>query len=244
VKSSIALLRGFTFAASVAAFVASCGGIAIDHGEAQRGGTGGVAVDGGSGGVGGSVGWGGSVGVGGSVGTGGSTRPACVPGQSVSCACASGLTGAQVCRSDGTYAACVCEPIDASSWQQQQLARIQQGVVGTWIGVQTNPWEPPCKTTITFDKTGHYSAHSPGDVCVVLYYGTNTDSPDKTYRVDDVLANGDGAGEIAICFGGGGNTVVGEIRHMVLSADGRHLTFEVYNDRYGPIVFDLVRSSP
>jgi hypothetical protein len=292
-KSSIAPLCRFALAASVAVTIASCGGIAVDHGDVQRG-SGGAAGSGGSGvggsdgvggsfGVGGSYGPGGSFGVGGSIGSGGSfgvggaigkggaagaggaigkggaagvggaigkggaagvggtTIPTCIPGQSANCACASGATGAQVCRADGTYGACVCELVDAGSWEQQQLARIQQGIVGTWTGTQNNPWEPTCKTTFIFESNGHYSAHSPGDYCVVLYYGTNDDSPEKTYRIDDVLANGDGAGEI-ILYWDAGTTNLGEVRHLALSADGHHLTFEVFNREYGPLVFDLVRS--
>ncbi len=35
--------------------------------------------------------------------------PACIPGVSASCPCASGPAGAQVCQSDGTFGTCVCQ---------------------------------------------------------------------------------------------------------------------------------------
>lgn len=34
--------------------------------------------------------------------------PRCIPGQSIPCACASGVSGAQVCLANGTYTACSC----------------------------------------------------------------------------------------------------------------------------------------
>jgi alpha-tubulin suppressor-like RCC1 family protein len=36
--------------------------------------------------------------------------PQCIPGQIVSCACAGGLTGAQVCDEDGQFETCACDP--------------------------------------------------------------------------------------------------------------------------------------
>lgn len=36
----------------------------------------------------------------------------CVPGSAQLCACATGATGSQVCQTDSTFAACVCEPSD------------------------------------------------------------------------------------------------------------------------------------
>ena len=36
----------------------------------------------------------------------------CIPGKSVSCACPNGSTGAQICKDDGTFGACVCNGTD------------------------------------------------------------------------------------------------------------------------------------
>jgi hypothetical protein len=95
---------------------------------------------------------------------------------------------------------------------------------------------------IQFEATGHYSAHSPNDACVVFYYGSNDDSAEKTYRLDDVLANGEGHGEIEIWFSRG-VTNRGELRRVFLSADEEHLNFETWKDTYGPIAFALGRLS-
>jgi hypothetical protein len=37
-----------------------------------------------------------------------SSVPSCVPGQQIACGCPNGLTGAQICAEDGTFAACSC----------------------------------------------------------------------------------------------------------------------------------------
>jgi len=188
-------------------------------------------------GTGGDAGWGGDIGSGGSGGSLG-----CVPGQSIGCTCASGQSGAQVCRADGTYGECVCASIDPGTWEQQQLARLRRGMVGMWTGMQTNPWLSSCSTTITFEANGHYSAHSPGDACVVFYYGSNDDSPEKTYLLNDVLPTAEGKGEIVFWFNPG-NTNLGEIRHLVLSDDENQLRFEAWKTGYGPLVFTLKRVS-
>lgn len=125
-------------------------------------------------------------------------------------------------------------------WEVQQLARIRAGIVGTWYGVVTNPWTSGCKVQITFFADGHYSAHSPADACVVFYYGTNDDSPEKTYFIDDVTAAAEGAGMIQFYFGPG-DTNEGALRAVALSPDSNSLSFRAYKDQYGPLVFDLHR---
>ena len=72
------------------------------------------AVSGGSGGFAGT----GGGGTGGQSATATSTAPPlCIPGASVACACVTGQTGAQTCRSAGTFAPCVCSSptVDAGS---------------------------------------------------------------------------------------------------------------------------------
>jgi hypothetical protein len=60
--------------------------------------------------------------------------------------------------------------------------------------------------------------------------------------LDDVLASGDGAGEIAFWFSPG-NTNAGTLRHLYLSPDENALTFEAWKGEYGPLVFKLTRVS-
>jgi hypothetical protein len=129
---------------------------------------------------------------------------------------------------------------DGGTWEQEQLARLRRGIVGTWVGMQTNPWNAGCPTTITFEANGHYSAHSPGESCVVFYYGSNEDSREKIYLLNDVLPTAEGEGEIAFWFGPG-STNPGELRHVFLSEDELELRFEAWKTGYGPLVFALKR---
>ena len=127
-------------------------------------------------------------------------------------------------------------------WEVQQLERIRAGIVGTWVGDVTNPWNVPCQVRFTFTADGHYSAHDPtDDSCPVLYYGTNDDSPEKTYLIDDVTAAAEGVGMLEIYFGPG-DTNEGAMKRIVLSADDQSLTFAVYKDVYGPLLFTLTRA--
>ena len=57
-----------------------------------------------------------------------------------------------------------------------------------------------------------------------------------------MLANGEGAGEIAIWFAPG-NSRRGEMRHVYLSPDENTLAFETWYDGYGPLTFKLTRAS-
>jgi hypothetical protein len=202
------------------------------------GGYGGWAVTTTTVGSGGYAGWGGYGGYGGY----GGGVPRCVPGQTGACVCANGASGIQLCLANGTFGPCSCGDIDAGTWEQQQLARLRRGIVGTWSGMQTNPWNSGCETKIQFEASGHYSAHSPGDSCIVFYYGSNDDSPEKTYLLDDVLATGEGQGEIAFWFSPG-NVNPGELRHVFLSDDENLLRFEAWKTGYGPLVFTLKRVS-
>lgn len=112
--------------------------------------------------------------------------------------------------------------------------------MGTWVGTQTNPWGAPCQVTISFGATS-YSAHSPGDACVVFYWGVNDDTAEKTYLIDDVTAAAEGTGEITIYFGLS-DTNQGVLKHIALSADNQQLTFQTLKDDYGPLTFTLSRA--
>jgi hypothetical protein len=181
----------------------------------------------------------GASGAAGSGGAGG--VPTCVPGQSVGCTCTNGLLGAQVCRSDGTFGACICQPDDGGTWEQQQLARLRRGIVGRWTGVQTNRWASACPNTLTFDGST-YTGHSPNESCSVFYWGVNDDSPHKKYVLDDVKPGGEGTGHLMLVFFAAGDTgKQAGIQNLVLSEDTNQLTFEILYNNYGPIFFTLKR---
>jgi len=93
---------------------------------------------------------------------------------------------------------------------------------------------------MAFFASGQYAAHSPGDQCIVFYYGTNADSSEKRYLLNDILASGEGSGELEIYFGPG-STNRGTLRHVVLSDDENQLNFECWKEQYGPLVFTLKR---
>jgi hypothetical protein len=154
-----------------------------------------------------------------------------------------GLPGAQICMSNGTYASCTCASLDGGNWEQDKLAWVKAGIVGEWVGTTTNVWEPPCiDVTVSFGASG-YSAHSPGEACIVFYWGTNADSPFKTYDLNDVKTNGEVYGDITLYFSGG-STVGAEIRHLILSDDKQDLTFEVWRQTVNnPIVATLKRKN-
>lgn len=76
----------------------------------------------------------------------------------------------------------------------------------------------------------------------MFYYGDNTDNPEKTYLLNEVLPTTEGQGEILFWFGPG-NANRGELRHLELSVDENELSFEVWKDAYGPLIFTLTRVS-
>ena len=168
-----------------------------------------------------------------------SVVPLCIPGQSVGCACTDGRSGAQVCSGEGTFGPCVCT--GASTIEQQILARVSAGIVGSWTGTVRSPWEPVHNVTFAFTADGHYSAHCQGG-CVALYYGDDGDSPSKTYRLLDVNTAGEVSGEIEIYYGSP-STDRDQLLHVVLSADGNTLSFEMWHAlTYGPVSFTLHRA--
>src|SRR4051812_43866674 len=73
---------------------------------------------------------------------------------------------------------------------QPSLAELRQAFVGSWAGKVSTPWGDPYAVTATFEANGHYSAHGSGGPA--FYYGTDDDSPSKTYVINNLLANGDG----------------------------------------------------
>ena len=209
-------------------------------GTTGRGGTTGAAGSSAAGttGRGGTTGAAGS-GAAGTTGVGGTgVGPmACVPGRSEACACATGAQGAQVCRADGTFGPCVCV--------SSEFQRIRDGMVGTWVGQETNPWTAAFQVRITFGADGHYSGHCAQASCpaTVFYYGSDDDSPLKTYELVDLRDNGTGLARINIYFGPT-NVNEGDLDAITLSADAQQLDFEfwaTWGGRFGPLVFRLKR---
>jgi hypothetical protein len=132
------------------------------------------------------------------------------------------------------------------SGDASQLEKIRKGALGRWRGTVTTPWVAPYEIEMELRADGTYSAHSIGQDdssdYPALYYGTNEDSPLKTWSLDDVKANGDASGEIQVLFGVVYTTTVDEIRHLRLGADGTTLSFEMWHfGQYGPVRCELTR---
>jgi hypothetical protein len=159
--------------------------------------------------------------------------PACVPGRAVSCACADGRSGAQLCDDEGRFSPCQCA-------DDARLARLKNGVVGHWRGTVTTPWVPPYQVVVELTGSGHYSAHCQDKDCVAFYYGSDADSPEKVYDIQDVRADNKGQGEIAFWFNTG-NTNRGELRSILLGPELDTLTFAAWETGYGPLTFELRR---
>ena len=129
------------------------------------------------------------------------------------------------------------------------LARFQVGMVGTWSGRATAPstWNWTQATVdFAFDCDGHYHArcvaHDGTDpTCVALYYGTDADSPEKTYAVSDVRADGKATGDIEVYFFPG-DTTDDALNAIDLDPTGQTLSFDVIHlGQYGPIHYALFR---
>lgn len=127
------------------------------------------------------------------------------------------------------------------------LGELQEGIVGTWVGCRSTPWVPPLPVTVTFRADGTYSARAlvSGDDPALhdpaFYYGTDDDSPEKLYALND-LQDGLGTGQIDIVFWEG-NINRGELSNVELM--GNQLQFEFFHrGEYGPLTYQLYRGDP
>ncbi len=159
----------------------------------------------------------------------------CNDGETVPCVCDNGLAGHRVCLPSHVLGECGCGT--------PELMRIRDGVLGTWTGTATTPWTLPYAVTFTFDSYSHYSAKSLEDGYTALYYGSDEDYPDKRYGITDVQDDGNARGFIDIVFAPG-NSSREILEGIMLSADGQRLQFWfMYRASYGPLQYDLQRST-
>ena len=117
------------------------------------------------------------------------------------------------------------------------LADLQEGLLGTWVGCVTTPWVAPYPVVLTFRDDGTYSSVAlvPGEPA--MYYGSDDDSPEKQYAVNDLQDNLEGVGEIDVYFGPD-NTNRGELRNIRLMDN--QLEFEFFHrGQYGPLTYEL-----
>ncbi|RYE78159.1 MAG: hypothetical protein EOO74_05745 [Myxococcales bacterium] len=116
-------------------------------------------------------------------------------------------------------------------------------VVGQWQGTASTPWTPDYPVTFRFDADGHYTSSSSSAEWSALYYDMNGDSPLKMYELEDILANKSAVGTIQLVSYPGDGGFQADIKKVHLSAGLTELSFEVWNDKYGPMRYQLERVS-
>jgi hypothetical protein len=125
------------------------------------------------------------------------------------------------------------------------LAELQIGILGTWAGCVRTPWVPPYWVTLTFKGDGTYAAmgdtKADGYQYPAFYYGTDGESPTRTYALNDLQDSLKGVGQIDIVFDDGSGSIVrDELRNIKLMGD--RLEFEFFHfSQYGPVTFRLYR---
>jgi hypothetical protein len=139
--------------------------------------------------------------------------------------------------------ACMDFALPEAAISVQTLTDLQAGVLGTWAGCVTTPWVPPYWVTLTFRDDGTYSGVAmvgpTGERQPALYHGSDTDSPEKRYAINDLQDSLNGVGQIDIVFDMG-SVNRGDLRNIRLMGDD--LAFEFFHRSvYGPIAFELYR---
>lgn len=124
---------------------------------------------------------------------------------------------------------------------QNTPASVQKQMIGKWKGTVTTRWIPPYQVQVEFFSNGQYSARNMDPTgSPALYYGTDADSPTKTYEVISLDAKG-GNGNIVVLFDIG-TTTLDQLKAIKLSNNNNSLTFELWHfNEYGPVSFDLTR---
>lgn len=136
--------------------------------------------------------------------------------------------------------ACVGYAFLAAPITFTSLADLKAGIIGKWAGCVSTPWVSPYWVTITFHDDGTYSSAAlAGSVQPALYYGSDEDSPEKRYELNDIQDDAGGIGQIDIFFWLG-NTNRGDLRNIRLMGD--QLQFEFFHrGEYGPLTYQLYR---
>ena len=131
-----------------------------------------------------------------------------------------------------------------------RYAWLKTAIIGSWSGVRTTPWDAAVEVAISFEAAGTYRSRClAGGTCQVWYYGIDDDAPGRTYSLEDVGTNLKATGTLAIPFTLDGKDVQeGRIERVDIDETATTLTFDFYatwgGGRYGPVHFDLKRTSP
>lgn len=141
-------------------------------------------------------------------------------------------------------------PNDATA--TQLLSDARSVVQGRWHGFVKTPWVPDYAVSLSFSSS-NYSAHcdqnsdyegGPG-CCRAFYYGSDVDSPIKTWKLSSVNEDGTLNGLIDIAFCAAPDCLPawqGELRNLDYDATKNRMRFEFWrSDNYGPLTFELER---
>ena len=127
------------------------------------------------------------------------------------------------------------------------FVRLTYGFAASWAGYGTHPLDGKPKSfpvAMVFTPAETYSAECLADdpACVAFYYGTDQDSPAKTYHLEAVIDDGTGVGEIQIVFDQSGGSATGTLEAITLDDELAHLHFEfvpAWLGELGPVVYDV-----
>jgi hypothetical protein len=122
-------------------------------------------------------------------------------------------------------------------------AGLEEMLVGSWVGTNTNPWVDTYAIEIEFGADGIYSSRTDAENWA-LYFGPDDDTPLKTYAVKAVGPEAVGSGEIAfVWLDNVGSVVRMGAMTSIDFANADRVAIEIWDrGEYGPVVLDLIRS--
>ncbi|MDB4936729.1 MAG: hypothetical protein JWP87_3701 [Labilithrix sp.] len=133
---------------------------------------------------------------------------------------------------------------------EQRVAHLEgmlHDMVGHWYGSATSPWMPPYPVFLAFEADGHYATRTADPAGTpVFYYGTDLDTPLKTWTLGDLTVLGAATGTIDIAFDYGMSFGLpawkGLLHDVAMDTAGNRLALQFSrSDGYGPVVYDLWR---
>lgn len=166
---------------------------------------------------------------------------------------AGGPSVSSSCESPVTTTLSDWQPRTADEASATQLLSAARSLLpGHWHGFVASPWVPNYSVTVDFTSSG-YSAHCDQNsdyeggsgCCRAFYYGTDMDTPIKTWKLTSVNEDGTLNGLIDIAFCTASSclpTWQGELHNLDYDATQSRIRFEFStSDGYGPLKFELER---
>jgi hypothetical protein len=123
-----------------------------------------------------------------------------------------------------------------------RLQTDQDHLPGYYVGEVNTPWTLGYGIAIAFHRDGTYTSYNiESDQLSALYYGTDSDGPQKTWTLENVMANGNASGNLVILFDVG-TTTQDDIRELRFNGNFDTLSFSLWHlGYYGPVRLALHR---